>query len=131
MALRNDRPSNLDSVHWTFGVCSEGEQTCLKQRYDTWNITQIAGKQMENDSFDFALLKSLTKPNIGSLSCEELCNYLSCGHGHCSDQEDQDQCPGDKSGFICRCSNSPSYPLFKTILLDMLSTGNACRQCNH
>merc|ERR1712136_630574 len=70
-------------------------------------------------------------PSVESMNCEELCNCLSCGHGNCSDEEDQDKCPGNESGFICRCSNSPSYPHFNTILRDMLSTGNACRQCDN
>ena len=124
----------MDTVHWTFGVCTEDENTCLEQRYNVGNITQIAGRQMatmNRGSIDFAVLESLTFPSVESMNCEELCNCLSCGHGHCSDQEDQDKCPGDQSGFICRCSNSPSYPFLQMILMDMLSSGNVCRQCNH
>ena len=100
----------LEAVHWTFGVCSEDEHACLNQRYNLLNITEIAGKQLAKihpGSIDFALLKSLTFPEVGSMNCEELCNCLSCGYGHCSDQDDQDKCPVNKSGFICRCSNSP------------------------
>merc|ERR1712121_87257 len=80
-------------VHWTFGVCSEDEQTCLEERYDGSNITEITGIQlatMHPGSFDFALLESLAFPSVESMNCEELCNCLSCGHGHCSDEEDQD-----------------------------------------
>ena len=113
-------------------MCSKDEETCLKERYDLTNITEITGVQlatMHFGSFDYALLESLTFPSVGSMSCEEICNCLSCGHGHCSDQDDQDKYPGNENGFICRCSNSPSYPHFNTILKDMFSTGNACRQC--
>ena len=122
----------MAGVHWTFGICSEDEDTCLKQRYNMWNITQIAGTQIATiypGSIDSALLGSLAYPAVESMNCEELCNCLSCGHGYCSDQEDQDKCSVNKSGFICRCSNSPSYPNSKMILIDTLSTGNACRQC--
>ena len=124
----------MEDIHWTFGVCSEDEDTCLEQQYNLWNITEISGIQMAKirpGSIDFALLKSLIFPKVGSMNCEELCNCLSCGHGHCSDQEDQDKCTVNKSGFICRCSNSPSYPSSRVILMDMLSTGNACRQCKN
>ena len=86
---------------------------------------------MHPGSFDFALLESLEFPSVESMNCEELCNCLSCGHGHCSDEEDQDKCPTNESGFICRCSNSPSYPTFNTILRDMLTTGMACRTCEN
>ena len=99
-----------------------------------WNITQIAGTQMAEmhlGSIDFALLRSLTYPAVESMNCDELCNCLSCGQGICSDQEDQDKCPLNKSGFICRCSNSPLYPNSKAILMDMLVTENACRQCDN
>ena len=124
----------MDAVHWTLGVCSEDENSCLKQRYSMWNITQIAGTQMATvhpGSIDSVLLRSLTFPAVHSMNCNELCNCLSCGHGNCSDQEDQDKCTVNKSGFICRCSNSPSYPSSRVILMDMLSTGNACRQCKN
>ena len=123
----------MESVHWTFGVCSKDEETCLEERYDGSNITEITGIQLATihpGSFDFALLESLAFPCVESMNCEELCNSLSCGHRYCSDEEDQDNCPGNKSGFICRFHNSPSYPNFNTILKDMLTTGMACRQCN-
>ena len=123
----------MEAVHWTFGICSEEEQTCLEERYDGNNITEITGIQlatMHPGSFDFALLESLTFPSVESMNCEELCNCLSCGHGHCSNHEDQDKCPGNSSGFICRCSSSESYPTFNRILRDMMRTGLACRQCD-
>ena len=99
-----------------------------------WNITQIAGTQMakvQPGSIDFALLTGLTFPPVESMNCDEVCKCLSCGHGYCSDQEDQDKCPMNKSGFICRCSSSPSYPNSRAILMDMLVTENACRQCDN
>ena len=95
------------------------------------DITGIQLATMHPGSFDFALLESLEFPSVESMNCEELCNCLSCGHGHCSDEEDQDKCPANESGFICRCSNSPSYPSFNTILRDMLTTGMACRTCDN
>ena len=124
----------MDSVHWTFGMCSKDEETCLKERYDLSNITEITGVNlatMHFGSFDYALLETLTFPSVESMSCEEICNCLSCGHGHCSDQDNQDKYPGNENGFICRCSNSPLYPHFDSILRDMFSTGNACRQCHN
>lgn len=123
----------MEAIHWTFGICSQEEETCLEERYDGNNITEITGIQlatMHPGSMDFALLESLTFPTVESMNCEELCNCLSCGHGHCSDHEDQDKCPGNSSGFICRCSSSESYPTFKKILMDMMRTGLACRQCD-
>merc|ERR1712227_955044 len=30
---------DMESVHWTFGVCSEDEETCLEERYDGKNFT--------------------------------------------------------------------------------------------
>jgi len=123
----------MEAIHWTFGICSEDEQTCLDERYDGNNITEITGIQLATlhpGSLDFALLESLTFPSVESMNCEELCNCLSCGHGHCSDNEDQDKCPGNSSGFICRCSSSEAYPTFKAVLRDMMRTGMACRQCD-
>ena len=114
-------------------MCSEDEQTCLDERYDGSNITEITGIQlatMHPGSLDFALLESLTFPSVESMNCEELCNCLSCGHGQCSDDVDQDKCPGNTPGFICRCSNSDAYPRFNAILRDMMRTGLACRQCD-
>ena len=122
----------MEALHWTFGVCSKEEQTCQEQRYDVRNITQITGiklAKMNPGSIELALFESMILPKVESMNCEELCNCVSCGHGHCSDQEDQGKCPGNENGFICRCSNSPSYPILRSILLDMLSTGRACRQC--
>merc|ERR1712062_379220 len=128
-----NREADDDSVHWTFGVCSDKEDTCMNERYDGNNITEITGIQlatMHPGSLDFALLESLTFPSVESMNCEELCNCLSCGHGQCSDDVDQDKCPGNTSGFICRCSNSDAYPRFNAILRDMMRTGLACRQCD-
>ena len=125
---------NVEEVHWTFGVCSTDEETCLNERYDGTNITEITGIQLATlhpGSLDFALLESLTFPQVESMSCQELCDCLSCGDGHCSDKEDQDKCPGNTSGFICRCSNSQAFPTFKSILRDMMRTGMACRQCSN
>ena len=122
----------MDSVHWTFGICSEDEQTCLEERYDGSNITEITGIQlatMHPGSFDFALLESRTFPSVETMNCEELCNCLSCGHGQCSYNKDQDQCPGITSGFICRCSNSEAFPHYNSILRDMVRTGLVCWQC--
>ena len=121
-------------MHWTFGICSENEDTCLNERYDGNNITEITGIQlatMHPGSLDFALLESLTFPEVESMNCEDLCNCLSCGHGHCSDDVDQDKCPGNTSGFICRCSNSDRFANFNAILRDMMRTGLACRQCEN
>lgn len=126
--------ADAGSVHWTFGACFEHEQACLEERYNIGNITQITGIELASlypGSFDFAILEGLVLPSVGSMNCHELCNCLSCGHGHCSDEEDQDKCPGNKYGFICRCSNSPSYPNLKAIVSDMLSSGNACRHCSN
>ena len=125
---------NVEEVHWTFGVCSTDEETCLNERYDGTNITEITGIQLATlhpGSLDFALLESLTFPQVESMSCQELCDCLSCGDGHCSDKEDQDKCPGNTSGFICRCSSSPAFPTFQSILRDMMRTGMACRQCSN
>ena len=124
----------METIHWTFGVCSADEKTCLYERYDINNITEITGVQLATihpGSLDFALLESLTFPAVESMNCEELCNCLSCGHGHCSNNEDQDKCPGNSSGFICRCSSSEAYPTFRSTLRDMMMTGMACRQCDY
>ena len=114
-------------------MCFEGEQACQNVSYDSNNITEIAGTQltMRPGSFEFALLESLTFPTVETMKCEELCNCLSCGHGQCSDNKDQDQCPGITSGFICRCSNSEEFPAFNSILRDMVRTGLVCRQCEN
>ena len=80
------------------------------------------------DSFDSALLDSLTFPRVESMNCDELCNCLSCAPGLC--EEDKEKCPGNKQGFICKCGNSDSYPSFNTIVRDMLITGLTCRKCN-
>ena len=106
--------------HWTFGECSNDEESCLNARYDSSNIT---------DSIGAALIESLSLPIVDSMNCEELCNCLSCGHGHCSNQEYHDKCYGNESGFICKCENSDSYPTFSSIVKDVLATGMACRQC--
>ena len=124
----------LDVRQWTIGVCFEGKQACINERYDGNNITEIAGIQLATlrpGSPEFALLESLTFPSVESMNCEELCNCLSCGHGQCSDEVDQDKCPGNTSGFICRCSNSEEFPAFNSILRDMMRTGLACRQCEN
>ena len=124
----------MEAIHWTFEACSEEEQTCLDERYDINNITEIAGVQLatiQPGTFDFALLESLMFPAVERMNCEELCNCLSCGHGHCFDNDDQDKCPGNSSGFICRCSSSEGYPTFKSVLRDILMTGMACRQCDY
>ena len=123
----------MGMIHWTFGVCFKDEKSCEKERYNRRNITQISGFQlatMHPGSFDLALLESLAFPRVKTMNCAELCKCLSCGYGHCSDKKDQDKCPGNDSGFICRCSNSPSYPKFNTILRDMMTTGMACRKCD-
>ena len=123
----------MESGDWTFGVCSKDEETCLDERYNGSNLTQILGVQlatMHPGDFNFALLESLEYPSVKSMNCEELCKCFSCGHGHCSDRKDQDKCPGKEPGFICRCSNSSLYPNFNTILRNMLTTGMACRKCD-
>ena len=87
----------LDVRQWTIGVCFEGKQACINERYDGNNITEIAGIQLSTlrpGSPEFALLESLTFPSVESMNCEELCNCLSCGHGQCSDNIDQEQCLG-------------------------------------
>ena len=122
----------MEAIHWTFGVCSNDEETCMNERYDGNNITEITGIQLDNlhpGSLDFALLDSLAFPQVESMNCQELCNCLSCGQGHCSDNEDQDKCPGTTSGFICRCSSSSAFLTFTDILKDMMRTGMACRAC--
>ena len=86
---------------------------------------------MHPGSHVFALLESLTFPTVETMKCEELCNCLSCGHGQCSDNVDQDKCPGNTSGFICRCSNSKAFPAYTPILRDMMTTGLACRRCEN
>merc|ERR1712126_37050 len=118
--------------NWTFGECSNNEGSCLNARYDSCNITEIMGVQLatlDPDSIKAALIESLTLPIVDSMNCEELCNCLSCGHGHCSNQEYQNKCYGKGSGFICKCENSDSYPSFSSIVKDVLATGMACRQC--
>ena len=78
-------------------MCFEGEQACLNKSYDRNNITQIAEIQlgtMRQGSLEFALRESLTFPTVETMNCEELCNCLSCGHGQCSDNIDQEQCLG-------------------------------------
>ena len=118
--------------NWTFGECSNNEESCLNARYDSSNITEIMGVQLttlDPDSIKAALIESLTLPIVDSMNCEELCNCLSCGHGHCSNQEYHDKCYGNGSGFICKCENSDSYPSFSSIVKDVLATGMACRQC--
>ena len=122
----------MDTVHWTFGVCSKDEKSCLNTRYDGTNMTEITGVELATlhlGSLDLAILESLTFPPVKSMNCQELCNCLSCGQGHCSDDEDQDNCPENTSGFICKCSNSNAFPKFQDILRDMLKTGMACRIC--
>ena len=88
-------------------------------------------RTMRPGSLEFALHESLTYPSVETMNCEELCNCLSCGHGQCSDNENQDKCPGSTSGFICRCSNSKAFPAHNTIVQDMITTGLACRQCEN
>ena len=115
-------------------MCFEGEQACQNVSYDSNNITEIAGIQlgtMRPGSLEFALLESLTFPSVETMNCEELCNCLSCGHGQCSDNVDQDKCPGNTSGFICRCSNSKAFPNYNSILRGMVKTGLVCRQCEN
>jgi len=122
----------MEGGHWTFGECSNDEESCLNARYDSSNITEITGVQLATlnpDSIEAALLESLTLPMVDSMNCEELCNCLSCGHGHCSNQEYHDKCYGNGSGFICKCENTDSYPNFNSIVKDVLATGMACRQC--
>jgi len=123
---------DIEAGHWTFGECSNDEESCLNARFDFSNITEIMGVQLARlapDSIAAALIESLTFPNVDSMNCEELCNCFSCGHGHCSDQENHDKCYGNGSGFICKCENSDSYPSFRSIIKEVLATGMACRQC--
>jgi len=117
---RKREADDMEAVHLTFGECSNNEESCLNARYDSSNIT---------DSIGAALIESLTLPIVDSMNCEELCNCLSCAHGHCSKQENHDKCYGNGSGFICECENSDSYPSFSSIVKDVLATGMACRQC--
>ena len=122
----------MEAGHWTFGECSNDEESCLNARYDSSNITEIAGVQLAKlspNSIEAALLESLTLPMVESMNCEELCNCLSCGHGHCSNPEYHEKCYGKESGFICKCENSDSYPSFTSIVKEILATGIACRQC--
>ena len=123
----------MGMAYWTFGVCFNEVKTCHEERYDGRNITQISGFQlatMHPGSFDLAVLESLEFPRVKSMNCAELCKCLSCGYGHCSDKKDQDKWPKNEPGFICRCSNSPSYPNFNTILRVMMTTAIACRKCD-
>ena len=95
------------------------------------NLTEIAGINLNNihpGTFDAVFIRSLTLPK-DPLNCEELCKCLSCGHGKCENNKDQDKCPKGTQGFICRCSNSKAYPTFKQIIEDMLKTNMACRTC--
>jgi len=124
--------NDIEAGHWTFGKCSNDEESCLNARFDSSNITEIMGVQLarlDPDSIAATFIKSLTFPNEDSMNCEELCNCFSCGHGHCSDQENHDKCYGNGSGFICKCENSDSYPSFRSIIKEVLATGMACRQC--
>ena len=119
--------------HWTFGVCSKYKESCQSERYNLDNITEIAGIKLatlDPDTFDSVLLDSLKFPTVESMNCDEICNCLSCAPGHCSYQENKDECPGNKRGFICRCGNSDSYANFNAIVKDMLITGLTCRKCN-
>ena len=96
------------------------------------NITEIVGVQLKTlrrGSFNVALLNSMKYPEGGPMNCHELCNCLTCGMGICSDKEDQEKCPENSNGFICRCMNSPAFPSFFQVLKDMTSTGMACRKC--
>ena len=122
----------MEAGHWTFGECSNDEESCLNVRYDSSNITEIAGVQLAKlspNSIEAALLESLTLPMVESMNCEELCNCLSCGHGHCSNPEYHEKCSGKESGFICKCENSDSYPNTLSIVKEALATGMTCRQC--
>ena len=91
----------------------------------------MAGRQLvrsDLDSFDSALLDSLTFPRVESMNCDELCNCLSCAPGQC--EVDKNQCPGNDRAFICKCGQSDLYPSINTIVKDMLITGLTCRKCN-
>ena len=125
----------MQEEHFTIGKCFNNEDACLKERYDLSNVTEIAGIQLDQFQFDGAdwnsdLLRYLRFQNIETMNCEDLCNCLSCGMAHCSDQKNQDNCPGNESGYICRCATSPSYPSFNVISKDMLLNGLVCRQCD-
>jgi len=127
-----EEADDIEAGHWTFGECSNDEESCLNGRFDSSNITEIMGVQLSRldpDSIAAALIESLTFPNVDSMNCEELCNCFSCGQGHCSDQENHDKCYGNGAGFICKCENSDSYPSFRSIIKEVLATGMACRQC--
>ena len=119
-------------VHWTFGVCSQEQQACQDKRYDMYNVTEISGAPLASlfpvpPALGF--IEGLKFPDgAQSMNCEEICNCLSCGHGVCSNTDDQSNCPGNSSGFICGCSKNEGLPVVD-ILADMKKTGNVCRQC--
>ena len=120
-------------TRWTFGDCFENKDECLSERYALQNLTEIAGVKLDNliqGSLDFALLMSLSLPEVPSMNCEELCNCLSCGYGECTNDDSQDHCPNGNFGFICKCSSSLQYPRFIDILRDMVITKMACRVCS-
>ena len=123
----------MRAVHWTFGVCSKDSESCLKKRYNSNNITEIAGTKLatlDPDIFDSALFDTLTFPKVESMNCDEICDCLSCAPGLC--EEDKEKCPGNNRGFICKCGNSEAYPnsSINTIVKDMLSNGMTCRKCD-
>ena len=106
----------------------------FEERFDGSNITEIKGTQLTTinfGSFDFSLHENFNFPSVESMKCEELCNFLSCSHGCYSNHGNQENRPGNESRSICRCSNSPSFPNFNTILRDMLTTGMACKTCDN
>ena len=120
----------MQDDHWTVGLCFADEDACLNERYNLSNITEVTGDKLETSAIVADLLGSLTFPNVTTMNCEELCNCLSCGHAQCSNQEDQDNCPGNGNGYICRCAISRSYPSFNLVLKDVLLNDAACRQCD-
>jgi len=129
--FRSLSADDIATGHWTFGVCSKYKESCLKKRYNSNNIAEISVIQLARsdlDSFDSALLDSLTFPRVESMNCDELCNCLSCAPGQC--EVDKDQCPGNERGFICKCGHSDLYPSINAIVKDMLITGLTCRKCD-
>ena len=55
----------LDVRQWTIGVCFEGKQACINERYDRNNITEIAG------NIRLPLLSIIQKYERSTLFCSK------------------------------------------------------------
>ena len=125
----------FQSGHWRFGPCISDQATCESQKYNLGNVTEIAGIELANmneDNFDTLLLAELAFPSdADSMNCEQMCKCVTCAGGSCVIIGDTNRCPNNEAQHICQCNYSDRFTTFHEVVVDMVITDNACRECTN